>query len=48
MTDIWVYCPICNKEDGNETMAESVKIVNGTALFKLKCGHAVVERFSFP
>lgn len=48
MTDIFVYCPTCNKEDGKETLAESVKIVNGTALLKLICGHTVVERFKSP
>lgn len=45
MTDIFVYCPTCNEKDGKETLVETVKIVNGTALFKLKCGHTVIERF---
>lgn len=48
MTDIFVYCPTCNEEDGKETLAKSVKIVDGNAVFKLVCGHIVVERFKFP
>lgn len=48
MTDIFVYCPICNKEDGKETIAKSIKVVIGIVTFELECGHTVVERFKFP
>ena len=45
MSDIFVYCPICNKDDGNETLAKRVMVVNGTTIFELECGHKVTERF---
>lgn len=45
MTDIFVYCSICNKEDGKETLAKRVVVVNGTAMFELECGHKVFENF---
>lgn len=48
MTDIFVYCSICNLEDGKETRAKNVKAVNGTVIFELDCGHSVIERFKFP
>jgi hypothetical protein len=41
MTEIYVYCPICNEEDGKETRCEKIKIVLGTALYKLSCGHII-------
>lgn len=47
MTDIYVYCPICNKEDGGETLAKSMTIVNFSATFLLKCNHVVHESFRF-
>lgn len=48
MTDIFLYCATCNKEDGGETLAENVKIVNGMVVFELVCGHKIIERFKFP
>lgn len=45
MTDIYVYCPICNKEDGNETLAKKVVLVNGMMVFHMVCGHTVTEKF---
>lgn len=45
MTDIYVYCPICNKEDGKETLAKKVVLVIGTIQFHLVCGHVITEHF---
>lgn len=41
MTDIYVYCPNCNKEDGKETLCTNVKIILGSTLYKLLCGHII-------
>jgi len=46
MTEIWVYCPTCNKEDGRETLAKKAVLVNGMMVFYLVCGHTVTEKFS--
>ena len=45
MTEIFVYCSVCNKEDGKETHAKKATLVNGTVIFELDCGHKVVESF---
>lgn len=47
MTDIYVYCSICNKEDGKETLAKKAVLVNGMMVFHLECGHIVTEKFKF-
>ena len=47
MTDFYVYCPTCNRDDGNETLARKVVLVNGTLVCHLECGHKVIERFRF-
>lgn len=41
MTEVYVYCPICNKEDGKETSCAKIKMVLGRFLYKLSCGHIV-------
>lgn len=46
MTDIYVYCHICNEEDGKEVLAKKAVLVNGTMVFYLMCGHTVTEKFS--
>lgn len=45
MTDIYVYCPICNKKDGGETLSKSMTVVNGQVTFLLKCNHVVRDNF---
>lgn len=45
MTDVYVYCPICNKEDGKEMLAKKAVLVNGMMIFYLICGHTVTEKF---
>ena len=41
MTNIFVYCPICNKSDGKETLCLIVKMVLGSIYYKLLCGHTI-------
>jgi hypothetical protein len=48
MTDIFVYCPICNKEDGKEMPVTKMTVVNGMVVFLLICGHTVTEGFKYP
>ncbi len=44
-TECAAYCKICNKENGGETQVTKVVLVNGTMIFKLKCGHSITENF---
>jgi len=48
MTEIYVYCPICNKEDGKEIHVSKMIVVNGCVTFELDCGHKINEGFKFP
>jgi hypothetical protein len=41
MTDIFVYCPICNKENGKMTKCDKVAIIMGASACKLSCGHII-------
>ena len=45
MTDIYVYCPICNANDSLETKADSMIVVNGLITFALTCGHTVRQYY---
>lgn len=42
MTDIYAYCPICNKEDGKEIKSVRMTVVNGAVTFSLWCGVQIV------
>ena len=45
MTDIYTYCPICNREDGKEKLVKKAVLVNGVMMFHLECGHIITEKF---